>query len=63
MGNESAMSVAGGLTTGLGAMGGCFIEGVVRQPERREPLQGRMFLLAGLIGVAMLLLFANPLSV
>jgi ATP synthase F0 subunit c len=46
-------------------MGGRFIEGAVRQPEMMEPLQTKMFLLAGLIdanfligvGVAMMFCF------
>jgi F-type H+-transporting ATPase subunit c len=55
---------------GIGVMGGRFLEGAVRQPELMEPLQVKMFLLAGLIdanfligvGIAMMLLFANPLA-
>jgi F-type H+-transporting ATPase subunit c len=57
-----------GACLGIGAMGGRFIEGAVRQPEMMEPLQTKMFLLAGLIdanfligvGVAMMFVFANP---
>jgi F-type H+-transporting ATPase subunit c len=59
-----------GACLGIGVMGGRFIEGAVRQPELMGPLQVKMFLLAGLIdanfligvGVAMMLLFANPLG-
>ena len=67
-----------GLMIGLGALGACvgigimgskFLESAARQPELVPMLQGRMFLLAGLIdaafliGVALALIFAfaNPL--
>ena len=67
-----------GLIIGLGAIGACigigimgskFLEAAARQPELTPMLQGRMFLLAGLIdaafligvGLAMLFAFANPL--
>jgi F-type H+-transporting ATPase subunit c len=67
-----------GLIIGLGALGACigigimgskFLESAARQPELVPMLQGRMFLLAGLIdaafliGVALALVFAfaNPL--
>ena len=67
-----------GLMIGLGALGACvgigimgskFLESAARQPELVPMLQGRMFLLAGLIdaafligvGVAMMFAFANPL--
>ena len=67
-----------GLIIGLGAIGACigigimgskFLEAAARQPELIPTLQGRMFLLAGLIdaafligvGVAMMFAFANPL--
>jgi F-type H+-transporting ATPase subunit c len=51
-------------------MGGRFIDGAVRQPEMMEPLQTKMFLLAGLIdanfligvGIAMMFVFANPFA-
>ena len=54
---------------GIGLMGGKYIEACARQPELMEPLQTKMFLLAGLIdaafligvGIAMLFAFANPL--
>ena len=66
-----------GLMIGLGALGACigigimgskFLEAAARQPELIPMLQGRMFLLAGLIdaafligvGIAMLFAFANP---
>ncbi|MDQ6882406.1 MAG: F0F1 ATP synthase subunit C [Pseudomonadota bacterium] len=59
-----------GACLGIGVMGGRFIDGAVRQPELMEPLQTKMFLLAGLIdanfligvGVAMMLVFSNPLA-
>ena len=47
-----------------------FLESVARQPELGSQLQTRMFIVAGLldavpmigVGIAMLLLFANPLA-
>ena len=56
-----------GACLGIGVMGGRFIDGAVRQPEMMEPLQTKMFLLAGLIdanfligvGVAMMFVFAK----
>jgi F-type H+-transporting ATPase subunit c len=77
MSDTGLIAVACGLIIGLGAIGAClgiglmggrFIEGSVRQPEMMEPLQTKMFLLAGLIdanfligvGVAMMFVFANP---
>ena len=67
-----------GLMIGLGALGACigigimgskFLEAAARQPELIPTLQGRMFLLVGLIdasfiiGLAMAMYFAiaNPL--
>jgi F-type H+-transporting ATPase subunit c len=67
-----------GLMIGLGAAGACigvgimcsrFLEGAARQPELAPMLQGKVFLLLGLIdasfiigvGLAMLFAFANPL--
>ncbi|MBW8721991.1 MAG: F0F1 ATP synthase subunit C [Polaromonas sp.] len=78
MTDAGAIAIACGLIIGLGAIGACmgigamggrFLEGAVRKPELMEPLQVKMFLLAGLIdanfligvGIAMMLLFANPL--
>ena len=80
MSDAGAVSIACGLMIGLGTIGACpgmglmggrFLEGAVRQPGLMEPLQVKMFLLAGLIdanfligvGVAMMLMFANPLRV
>ena len=67
-----------GLMIGLGALGACigvgimcsrFLEGAARQPELTNSLQGKVFLLLGLIdasfiiglGIAMLFAFGNPL--
>ena len=67
-----------GLMIGLGAAGACigigimcsaFLEGAARQPEMIPTLQGKVFLLLGLIdasfiigvGLAMLFAFGNPL--
>ena len=58
-----------GACIGIGIMGSKFLESAARQPELTPMLQGRMFLLAGLIdaafligvGLAMLFAFANPL--
>ena len=71
-------AIALGLIIGFGALGAClgigimgskFLEAAARQPELVPLLQGRMFLLAGLIdaafliGVALAMFFAftNPL--
>ena len=75
---QGYMAIGLGLIIGLGALGACigigimgskFLESAARQPELTPMLQGRMFLLAGLIdaafligvGLAMLFAFANPL--
>ena len=75
---QSSTALAIGIIIGLGALGACigigimgskFLESAARQPELVPMLQGRMFLLAGLIdaafligvGVAMMFAFANPL--
>ena len=67
-----------GLIIGLGAIGACigigimcskFLESAARQPELMPQLQGKVFLLLGLIdasfiigvGLAMLFAFGNPL--
>jgi len=58
-----------GACVGIGIMGSKFLESAARQPELMPMLQGRMFLLVGLIdasfiiGLAMALFFAfaNPL--
>ena len=68
-----------GLMIGLGAAGACigvgimcsrFLEAAARQPELTKSLQGKVFLLLGLIaasfiiglGIAMFFAFANPLA-
>ena len=58
-----------GAALGIGIMGSKFLEAAARQPELVPMLQGRMFLLAGLIdaafiigrAVALFFGFANPL--
>lgn len=58
-------SAAIGAALGMGLLGGKLIEGTARQPELAPMLQGKMFLLAGLIdaipiigvGIAMYLIF------
>jgi len=58
-----------GAALGIGIMGSKFLESAARQPELVPMLQGRMFLLAGLIdaafiiglAIALLLAFSNPL--
>jgi F-type H+-transporting ATPase subunit c len=71
-------AVAIGLIIGLGACGACigvgimcskFLESAARQPELIPQMQGKVFLLLGLIdasfiigvGIAMLFAFANPM--
>jgi F-type H+-transporting ATPase subunit c len=75
---QGLTAIAVGIIIGLGALGAClgiaimgskFLESAARQPELVPLLQGRMFLLAGLIdaafliGVALAMYFAvaNPL--
>ena len=75
---QANTAVGIGLMIGLGALGACvgigimgskFLESAARQPELIPTLQGRMFLLAGLIdaafligvALAMFFAFANPL--
>ena len=75
---QGLTAIAIGVIIGLGALGAClgiaimgskFLESAARQPELIPVLQGRMFLLAGLIdaafiiGLAIALYFglANPL--
>jgi F-type H+-transporting ATPase subunit c len=58
-----------GACIGIGIMGSKVLEAAARQPELIPTLQGRMFLLAGLIdaafligvALAMFFAFANPL--
>ena len=75
---QGLTAIAIGIIIGLGALGACigigvmgskFLEAAARQPELVPLLQGRMFLLAGLIdaafiiglAIALLLAFSNPL--
>ena len=75
---QANTAVGIGLMIGLGALGACvgigimgskFLESAARQPELMPMLQGRMFLLVGLIdasfiiglGIGMFFAFANPL--
>ena len=59
-----------GAAIGMGLMGGKFLEGASRQPELVPMLQGKMFLLVGLIdaipiigvGIAMYLTVVDPFS-
>ena len=59
-----------GTAIGFALLGGRFLEGAARQPEMTPMLQVKMFIVAGLldaipmigVGIAMLLLFANPLA-
>ncbi|TAM81751.1 MAG: F0F1 ATP synthase subunit C [Candidimonas sp.] len=79
MTNVALVALACGLIIGLGAAGACigigvmgskYLEASARQPELMNPLQTKMFLLAGLIdaayligvGIAMLFAFANPFA-
>ena len=58
-----------GTAIGFGILGGRFLEGAARQPEMIPTLQGKVFLLLGLIdasfiiglGIALFFAFANPL--
>ncbi|MFZ2541219.1 MAG: F0F1 ATP synthase subunit C [Gallionella sp.] len=60
---------AAGACIGIGIMCGSFLDGAARQPEMIPTLQGKVFLLLGLIdasfiigvGLAMMFAFANPL--
>ena len=60
---------AGGACIGIGIMCSKFLESAARQPELMPQLQGKVFLLLGLIdasfiigvGLAMLFAFGNPL--
>ena len=61
---------AAGACIGIGIMSSKFLEAAARQPELTNSLQGRVFLLLGLIdasfiiglGIAMFFAFANPLA-
>ena len=75
---QASTGIGIGLMIGLGALGACvgvgimcsrFLEAAARQPELTDSLQGKVFLLLGLIdasfiiglGIAMLFAFGNPL--
>lgn len=55
-----------GTAIGFGSLGGKLLEGSARQPEQGPALQGKMFLMAGLldavpmigVGIGMYLIFA-----
>ena len=57
-----------GTAIGIGLLGGKFIEGAARQPEITPMLQGKMFLVLGLldavtmigVGLAVYFTFVNP---
>lgn len=57
-----------GTAIGFGLLGGKFLEAVARQPEMASELQGKMFIMAGLldavtmigVGIALFFTFANP---
>ena len=57
-----------GTAIGFGLLGGKFLEGAARQPEMVPTLQGKMFIVAGLIdavtmigaGIAFWLMLASP---
>ena len=59
-----------GAAIGMGLMGGKFLESSARQPELVPMLQGKMFLLVGLIdaipiigvGIALYVIFVDPFS-
>ena len=61
---------AAGACIGIGIMAGRFLEGAARQPEIVPMLQGKMFLLVGLIdaipiigvGIAMYFVFVDPFA-
>lgn len=58
---------ANGAAIGFGLLGGKLLEGSARQPEMAPMLQGKMFLIAGLldavpmigVGIAMYILFVS----
>ena len=59
---------AAGACMGIATMGGRFMDGAVRQPEMMEPLQGKVFLLVGVLdgafiiatGIGLWFATANP---
>ena len=76
---QGSTAIGIGLMVGLGALGACvgvgimcsrFLEAAARQPELTSSLQGKVFLLLGLIdasfiiglGIEMFFAFASPLA-
>lgn len=57
-----------GTGIGFGILGGKFLESSARQPEMMNPLQGKFFIIAGLLDavamigvvIALIMVFANP---
>ena len=47
-----------GTAIGFGLLGGKYLESSARQPEMMNPLQGKFFIIAGLLDA---LVFGNPL--
>jgi len=64
-------TAAVGTAIGFGMLGGKFLEGAARQPEMAPMLQGKMFIVAGLldaismvgVGIALYFTFASPFLV
>ena len=62
---------AQGTAIGFGLLGGRFLAGDARQPEMANMLQGKLFIVAGLldavpmigVGIALFFVFANPFIV
>lgn len=58
-----------GTGIGFGLLGSKFLESSARQPEMMNPLQGKFFIIAGLLDavamigvvIALIMVFANPL--
>ena len=58
-----------GTAIGFGILGGKYLESSARQPEMMGPLQGKFFIIAGLLDavamiavvIALMLVFGNPL--
>ncbi|MBP3194178.1 MAG: F0F1 ATP synthase subunit C [Cardiobacteriaceae bacterium] len=58
-----------GTAIGFGLLGGKYLESSARQPEMMNPLQGKFFIIAGLLDavamiavvIALMLVFGNPL--
>lgn len=58
-----------GTAVGFALLGGKYLESSARQPEMMNPLQGKFFIIAGLLDavamisvvIALIMVFANPL--